>query len=227
MSFNHSKLRLTGAFVALATLALAASCRGFFTSEQLQSITVSPSSVTVPLGGTTQMHAFGVNTDGSQAGDVTSKVSWTSSSGIVTLDPDHPGLLTGQTLSTDTATITASYQALTPQTATAAVCVEGGSNFVITPIGISINYGDSFPNNGGFTATVDAQVSGTSQTVDVTSGVTFSSSNTDVLSITNGVDPATATLESDPTSQTAITITATYTCNGVTITQTGQLTVNP
>jgi hypothetical protein len=227
MSSTKSQLRLIGAVAVLATLALAGSCRGFFPGEQLQSITIQPSTATVPLGGTTQMRAFGVNTDGNQAGDVTSKVSWTSDSGAVTVNStNQPGLLTGISLSSTTATITASYQALTPQTATAAVCVEGGSNFQLVPDNSTIVGSQAFPNGGGFTASVDAQVSGTSQTVDVTSGVAWASSNVGVISITNGTDPATVVL-TDPTVQTPVTITATYTCNGVAITKTTTITVNP
>ena len=226
MSYIKPRIRLIGAFLALATLALAASCRGFFQGNQIQSITISPSSVTVPLGGTTQMHAFGVSTTGQQLGDVTSRVSWSSDSGSVTVSPTTPGLLNGAALSQSTATITASYQALTPQTATAAVCVEGGTNFTISPSNTSVTSGQTFPSPGGFQAFVDAQVSGTSQNVDITSGVNWNSSNTNALTITGGVDPTGVTIGT-VTSNTPVTVTASYTCNGVTITQTTTITVQP
>lgn len=227
MSCIKQQIRVIGSFLALALLALAASCRGFFVGNQIQSITIQPSSVTVPLGGTTQMHAFGVSTTGQQLGDVTSKVAWSSSSAAVTVNStNQPGLLTGVALSQSTSTITASYQALTPQTATAAVCVEGGTNFVITPNNTTVSSTHAFPNNGGFTATVDAQVSGTSQNVDITSGVTWTSSNTNVLTIAGGVDPATVTMQTQ-TANVPVTITASYNCNGITISQTTVITVGP
>lgn len=227
MSSKRLKLGVIGGVAALGALALAMSCRGFFPGEQLQSITIEPATATVPLGGTTQMHAYGVNTDGTQAGDVTSQVSWSSNSGAITVNStNQPGLLTGVALSTTAATITASYEALTPQTATASVCVEGGTNFKIVPSNATIPGSQAFPNGGGFTASVSAQVDGTTETVDITSGVVWASSNTGVISITNGVDPATVVL-TDPTTQTVVTITATYTCNAVAITNTTQITVTP
>jgi hypothetical protein len=221
-------LRSISAFAALVALALAVSCRGFFVGEQLQSITISPTTATVPLGGTTQLHAYGVNTDGSQAGDVTGKVTWSSNSGAVTVnDTNQRGLLTGEALSTTAATITASYEALTPQTATASVCVEGGTDFTILPANnTQVPGGGPFPNNGGYTASVSAQVNGSTQTVDITSGVVWTSSDTSVISIANGVDPATVTLNA-PQTQTTVTVTGTYTCNGVAITQTVQTIVTP
>ena len=71
MSLKNQKLRLFGALAALATLALAISCRGFFVNPTVNSIVISPTNPTVPLGGTLQMHAFGTNDDGSSAGDIT------------------------------------------------------------------------------------------------------------------------------------------------------------
>ena len=76
MSSANYKFRLMGAFAALGLLALAASCKGFFPPEQLSSITISPSSPNVPLGATTQLQAFGTNTDGSSAGNISGQVTW-------------------------------------------------------------------------------------------------------------------------------------------------------
>ncbi len=42
MSSKKSKLRLLGAFAALATLALAVSCPGFFVNPTLTAIAVGP-----------------------------------------------------------------------------------------------------------------------------------------------------------------------------------------
>ena len=72
------KLRLLAAFAALLTLALAASCRGFFVNPTLQSIAVSPTTGSVAPGGTIQMTATGTFDDGSTS-NVTSKSTWQSS----------------------------------------------------------------------------------------------------------------------------------------------------
>ena len=128
MSSTKQKLHLAGAFAALATLALAVSCTGFFVPEQLASMTISPASPTVPLGGTTQLQAFGTNTDSSSAGNISSKVTWTSSGGGITVSSS--GLLTGTDLSSAASTITAEDQGITA-TASATVCVENGTNFTM------------------------------------------------------------------------------------------------
>src|SRR5579863_3922628 len=168
MSSTKHRIRLTGAFFALAALALAVSCQGFFPHNQLASIVVVPTTATVPLGGTTQLHAYGVNQDNTQAGDVTNQVTWQSNSGAITVTN---GLLTGAKYSPTPASITASYQALPAQTATATICVEGATNFQIVPANAQVSSTGSFPNGGGYTASVDAQVDGVNQTVDITAAV--------------------------------------------------------
>ena len=204
MSSNKSKLRLAGAFAALAALALAASCRGFFPAEQLASITISPSSANVPLGGTTQLAAYGTNTDSTSAGNITGKVSWSSSSGAVGVNSS--GVLSGNDLSSTAATITAEYQGVSA-TASATVCVENGTNFKIDLSATTVSV------NATPTATAYTDVSGISGPVDISSGVTWSTSNTQVT-ITAG-DPATIDTSLVTTTPLTVTIFATYTCNGV------------
>src|ERR1700747_545645 len=74
------KLKLVGSFAVLLSLALAASCRGFFVNPTVSSITVGPSNVKIPIGSTQQMTATATFSDQS-TGDVTSKsgISWQSS----------------------------------------------------------------------------------------------------------------------------------------------------
>lgn len=203
MSSTKHKLRVAGAFAALAALALAVSCKGFFVPEQLASITISPSSPTVPLGGTTQLEAFGTNTDSSSAGNITSKVTWSSSGGGVNVSSS--GVLSGGEIGSAASTITAEDQGITA-TASATVCVENGTNFTIA------FSNDSPTNEDSVTMTVTADVSGVSGPQDVTAGVTWTASNT-AVSITAG-DPATLDLTGVTTSGN-ITIFGTYTCNGV------------
>ena len=204
MASTKSKCGTIVAFAALALLALAASCRGFFPAEQLASITISPSSANVPLGGTTQLTAYGTNTDSTSAGNITGKVSWSSSSGAVGVNSS--GVLAGNDLSSTAATITAEYQGVSA-TATATVCVENGTNFKIT------FYPSTATVGGSETAYAYANVSGISGPVDISSGVTWSSNNSQ-LTITSG-DPATIGTSSVTPVPTTVTIFAVYTCNGV------------
>jgi len=215
MSSTKSKLHLICAFGALAALALAVSCRGFFVNPTVTALTITPSTPTVPLGGTTQLTAYATFNDGS-TGNVTNKASWSSNSGIVTVSSG--GLLTGQSLSNSTATITALDQTIT-QTATASVCVEGGSDFAILPKDASVTHGAQVQ----YTASATAVIKGVStQGVDITPGVQWSSSDSSIT-IVSGTDPAIATTT---TAVSGVTITASYTCNGVTNTFTTGLTVN-
>ncbi len=203
-----------GAFAALATLALAVSCRGFFPPEQLASMSITPSSANVPLGGTLPLAVYGTNTDQTPAGNITGKVSWSSSSGAVGVSPS--GILSGNDLSSTPATITAEYQGVTA-TSTATVCVENGTNFTLTFSPSTATIGQ--PE----TVTATADVSGISGAVDISAGVTWSSSNSMVL-ITAG-DPASIDT-SQLTSATTVTIFATYSCNGVNNNFQSNLTIN-
>jgi len=58
MSTPKSNLRLMGAFAALALLALAVGCRGFFVKPTLTSITISPTAPQVALGQTTNLQLW-------------------------------------------------------------------------------------------------------------------------------------------------------------------------
>ena len=214
MSPNKYGIRTIGAFATLMLLALTASCRGFFPAEQLASITISPSSPNVPLGGTTQLTAYGTNTDSTSAGNITGTVSWSSSSGAVGVSSS--GVLTGNDLSSSAATITAESQGISA-TASATVCVENGTNFKIDLSATTVSVGDS-PTAFAYT-----DVSGISGPVDISSGVTWSTSNSSVT-VTNG-DPATIDT-SGATAPLTVTIFATYSCNGVNTNFQTNLTIN-
>jgi len=215
------------AIAALAALALAVSCQGFFPHEPLASITLVPTTATVPLGGTFQMHAYGTNQDNSPAGDVSSEVTWGSTSGAIDVSK---GLLSGVTYSSTPATITASYQALPSVSATATICVEGATDFVIDPADTQASSTGTFPAPGGYEAHVSAVVNGTTQTVDITTAVQWTTSDPSVVTITNGTDPATVSYPGGQVSANQkVTVTANYTCNNIayTPTPTTQLTVTP
>jgi hypothetical protein len=219
-------LRLIGAFAALAALALAVSCQGFFPPAQIESITIEPTTATVPVGETFQMQAFGVDTTGNQLGSVTNKVDWSSSDPSQISIGENTGLMTGVALSPDASpvTITASYEALSPQTATASVCVQGGTDFALVPNqpGSTIG-GDTFTlgqGDGGFHSTI--QANGT--TSDVTASTTWTSSNTAALTITGGEVPA-AVETFQVTQNTPVTVTGTYACGTSSFTASVVITV--
>jgi len=114
MSSTKQKLRLAGAFAALATLALAVSCKGFFQNPTVSTITVDPPNPSVSFGtGSTplQLSAAVTYNDGS-TGTLSGGTSCTgnsvcwSSSDTTVATISTGGLLTG--ISAGTSTITAS-----------------------------------------------------------------------------------------------------------------------
>jgi len=115
MSSAKQKLRLAGAFAALAALALAVSCTGFFQNPTLSTITVDPPTPTINQGATQQMTATGTFQDGSTStltGGTScsgSTVCWSSSdTTVVTITTS--GSATG--VAQGTATITAASGAI-------------------------------------------------------------------------------------------------------------------
>ncbi|MFZ0279284.1 MAG: Ig-like domain-containing protein [Candidatus Sulfotelmatobacter sp.] len=145
MSSTKHKLRLVGAFAALAMLALAVSCTGFFQNPTVSSITIDPPNPTVAFGpnaATQQMTAAATYSDGS-TGTLTggssctgSTVCWSSSDPTVA-SISTGGLLTG--LSAGTTTITAASGSITATTS--ATAAEVVTSMTITPItaGITAN----------------------------------------------------------------------------------------
>src|SRR5258708_14085339 len=138
----------------------------------MASFVISPANSTVPFpNGTQQMAAFGTDTDGQPTGNITSKISWSSGDqGVITMGDasipgSTPGLMPAVAQSTAPVTITANYQALAAQTATAAVCVVGASNLAIVPIDyVDSNKATSQP----YTASVTVNgVAGTEGTASV------------------------------------------------------------
>jgi Bacterial Ig-like domain (group 2) len=134
-----SKLRLICACAVLATLALAASCRGFFVNPTLTAIAVSPNAPQVELGTTLSpaLQAYGTYSDGS-TGIVTSGVSWTSETpSVATITAG--GILAGVSLGT--ATINVSAQAVTGS-ATATVYLGGVTAITVSPSSASVSNTD-------------------------------------------------------------------------------------
>jgi Bacterial Ig-like domain (group 2) len=152
MSSIKRNLRVTGAFAALATLALAVSCRGFFVNPTLTSIAIAPASPQVEVGTTLTpaLQVFGTYSDGSNS-VVTSGVSWTSQTpSVATITAG--GVLQG--ISIGTSTIQASAQAVTAS-ATATVFLGGISQITVSPTNQSITASATTAEPFNFVATAN------------------------------------------------------------------------
>jgi len=210
------KLAVTLAFTALVALAFGVSCKGFFTNPTITAITVGPTGVNLAPAGTLQMVASGTPSDGSPAQNVTNKCFWSSSNESAATVGQSTGLVTAaQTIANppQTVTITASYQALTPATASLSVCP------VVLTLVITASQ-TSFPagTTPVITFTAVATFSGTNGNQNVVDEVTWNISNTNVISsISGGV----ATIPSGTTSGLSTQVSATlcnFTSQPVTIT---------
>jgi hypothetical protein len=180
MSSTKQRIRLMGAFAALATLALAVSCKGFFVKPTLTALAVGPVSPTIftgSVGNTVQMFAVGTFNDGSSSSTpVTWSISGTGSSGqpIATITPS--GLVTAQDVGTGT--VTASSNVLPSITGTQPIAVSIACT--TAPI-ISPTSGTLTANvpSISFTASCGGQ--------PITSVATWFSSNTAIATVSAGV----------------------------------------
>lgn len=192
--FTGRKLPLSLAFGLLVVVAIGASCKGFFPNPTLTTVTIQPTSPQIQQGKTLTLQAWGTYDDGSRS-QVTSGVSWSSDSANVTFADPTSGIATGASLGT--ANVSASAQGLSG-TATATVFL------VVTSLTVSPNVWH-IPVNGTLTQpfTVTAN-----SNIDVTSGATFTPSNTTAFSCPSNTDPVVCTGTSVP--QGTYTITVTY-----------------
>jgi len=162
MSSTNQKLRVTCAVAALATLAFAVSCRGFFVNPTLTGVSVGPSGLNLNVNQTFQMTATGTYNDGSQK-TLTSGVVWSSSAPTVISVGQTSGIVTG--LQSGTSTITASSGGCSSCSGTASVSVvlANVSSITVTPASQSVTIGGSIVY---FTATA-------SPGGDITQGATW------------------------------------------------------
>ena len=191
MSAINSKVRLIGACAALASLALAISCRGFFVNPTLTSMAIGPANLSLAPQQTYQMVATGTFSDGSTA-DITSKSQWTSTNpGVASFvaagklqaanftDLVNQGTLPGQT------TVSASDGTVSSSTQTVNVCP------VVQTLTFKVNGSSSssvsVPGGQPVAFVATATFNGLTGTTDVTNAVTWNISNTSLLpSITDG-----------------------------------------
>ncbi|HTS38419.1 MAG TPA: hypothetical protein VMH04_22280 [Candidatus Solibacter sp.] len=206
MLSTKSKLRVFGAFAALATLALAMSCRGFFVKPTLTALAVGPVSPIIFTGNvnnTVQMFAVGTFNDGSNSSST--PVSWsitgtntTTSQNIATISAS--GLVTAQASGTGTVTATSNLlpsisgsQPITVQVACTSAPILSQTTGSLSP--------------GQPTITLTASCNGGE---DITASATWVSSNTALATVTQGVVTAIGTSGANGT------FTVTAASNGLT-----------
>jgi hypothetical protein len=222
MSSTKSKLRLVCAFAALATLALAVGCRGFFVNPTLNAISIQPPTPNIPLDGTLAIQAWGTYSDTSRT-QIKTGVQWTvtNSTGSATID-ENTGIASGTSIGA--ITITAAAQGLSA-TATGTVYLTGVTSITVTPQSNTVS--TSAGGTASYTATANATVNGVNITQDITSGATWTlvPSSTSIT-CTGGVSPFTCNVPSGSLA-TEGTYTLTVTYPGTTVTGTANLVIGP
>lgn len=214
MPSKMQRVRLIGAFAALAALALAASCRGFFVKPTLSSLTVGPATPSIQTGNTNntiQMFAVGTFNDGSTGNP---GVAW-SITPTSTATISKNGLVTS--VATGTATVTATSNDNPSITGTQTVTVTVGC---ISSITLTSTNGTTISNGGSTSLTLKAEANTCNGMVDITSVAQWTSSNTQIATVSAGVVAPTGTTGADGT----ITVTASsggVTSNPITITVSG------
>jgi len=186
------------------------------------SVSVSPTTQSISAGQTVQFTATGVFGHGknhpSSSEDLTDTVSWTSSApGVATISAT--GVATG--VSSGTTTITASINGFTGVvSATATLTVSGGSSSGGGPSSIAIIPNTQLVTTVGDTAQFQAiETTATGSTVNVTNSATWGSSSPSIATISTSTGLATAV------SLGSVTITASYSTGGNTLTGTATFTV--
>lgn len=214
MPSKTQRVRLIGAFAVLAMAALAASCRGFFVKPTLSSLAVGPATPSIQTGktnNTVQMFATGTFNDGSTGNpSVTWSISPTSTATI-----SGSGLVTS--VATGTATVTATSNDNPTITGTQTVTVTVGC---ISSITVTSTNGTTISNGGTTSLTLQAKANTCNGVVDITSVAQWTSSNTQIATVSAGVVSPTGSTGADGT----ITVTAAsggITSNPLTITVTG------
>jgi Bacterial Ig-like domain (group 2) len=216
--FTGRKLALTLAFTAFVALAFGVSCRGFFTSPTLASITVNPTAPSIQISTTQTLQAYGLDNEVPPQGSyLTSGVSWsTSDSTIVQITgacaTQTCGSATVQGVAVGTAQITASSQSVS-NTVTATVYLGSVTNYEVC----EGTFGDTTSCSSGsvFTWNVNAMnevtqnfiaegiSNGTTYDLTTTSTWTVESTPTSgSLTCDNSSSPAVCTVEQGTTAGT-------------------------
>lgn len=189
--------RAVAAVAMLAGLALAASCRGFFVKPTLSSLAVGPASPSIQTGSsnnTVQMFAVGTFNDGSTGNP---GVSW-SISPTTTATINSSGLVKSVAVGTATVTATANDNPSITGTQTVNVTVGCIQSITLSPTSFTLS-------NGGLTSqAITATANTCNGSIDITSVATWTSSNTNIATVSAGVVTPTGAAGADGT----VTITA-------------------
>lgn len=168
--FRFAKISL--AAISIFALAMLSGCGGGGgggitpSAGTLNSIAITPPSLTVTNGKTEILSAIGTYSDGSTA-DITSQVTWiVDAPEIATVSGD--GVITG--IAVGNATITASFKAITSQSAIISVTDATLSGIAITPADVSLAIG---PNT--YLSAIGTYSDGSS--FDISSQVTWTSAS--------------------------------------------------
>jgi hypothetical protein len=174
MSTSKRKWLLFSAFLGLVSL-VGVGCRGFFVNPTLTSMTVTPASPNLQIGGTLQLIATGNNDDGSTKNLTTSSTWTTSDASKVTVS--STGLVkgiastTGVTITATNGTVSGTDTVTVGQTTQTLSLSSSPSS----PISLTIVGSNSTIT---FTATLNGS--------DITNSTTFTSNNTSVISAPSG-----------------------------------------
>ena len=184
------------ALLALVLLTLTVvSCKNFFVDPKLTSLVITAAQPSVAVGVTDQLQAVGTYDDSSTK-DLSSSVTWTPSpTGVVTIT--NSGLATGGAIG-GTAMINAKTGTLTSNTLTVVVGT-------LTSVTLTASSNSVLPG-GAVTFTATGNYSPGGATNNITSNVTWLSSNTQVIS---SVSAGSATVLSTAPQNATTTITAT------------------
>jgi hypothetical protein len=161
----------TAASLCVLSVSVIVGCKGFFIGPTLTTVTLAPSTPSVAVGKTQQMTATGTY-DNSSTETITDTAGWASSD-VTIATVSSTGLVTG--VASGSVTISATSGGVSGST-TVNVTVANLASISITPASQSISSGATQQ----YTA-IGILQNGT--TVDLTSSVTWSSSNTAVATI--------------------------------------------
>ena len=135
-----TKIRVIGACAALLTLALAASCTGFFVNPTLTAVSVGPQNLSLNINQTQQMSATGTYSDGSQK-TITSGVTWSSSDSAAVSVGSTSGLVTAVAQGSATITGSAGSCSACSGSTTVTVALQGVTSITVTPPSQSVTRG--------------------------------------------------------------------------------------
>ncbi len=126
------KLKLIGAFAVLLTLALAASCRGFFVNPTLTAVSVGPQNLSINVNQQWQMSATGTYSDGTQK-TLNSGVIWSTSDATTVTVGQTSGQVTGLKIGSATISASAGSCSACSGSTSVTVVLQGVSSITVTP----------------------------------------------------------------------------------------------